>query len=93
MPDLILLDGGAGHLSVISKLLDSMGISVPIFGMVKDGRHRTRAITTDGGEISITAHKETYKFKTEEQLKYFMMGVDEAEGWLEYQIVDENEKN
>ena len=32
-----------------------------------------------------------YKFKTKEQLKYFMMGVDEAEGWLEYQIVDENE--
>ena len=30
--------------------------------------------------------QKTYKFKTEEQLKYFMMGVDEAEGWLEYEI-------
>ena len=30
--------------------------------------------------------KKTYKFKTEEQLKYFMMGVDEAEGWLSYEI-------
>ena len=30
--------------------------------------------------------KKTYTFKTEEQLKYFMMGVDEANGWLEYEI-------
>ena len=30
--------------------------------------------------------KKTYKFKTEEQLKYFIMGVDEAEGWLSYEI-------
>ena len=30
--------------------------------------------------------KKTYTFKTEEQLKYFMMGVDEAEGWLSYEI-------
>ena len=35
-------------------------------------------------------NKKTYRFETEEQLKYFMMGVDEAEGWLEYQIEDED---
>ena len=34
----------------------------------------------------LTESKKTYKFKTEEQLKYFMMGVDEAEGWLSYEI-------
>ena len=31
-------------------------------------------------------NKETYRFETEEQLKYFMMGVDEANGWLEYEV-------
>ena len=34
--------------------------------------------------------KQTYKFETEEQFKYFMMGVDEANGWLEYEVEDEN---
>jgi len=32
--------------------------------------------------------KKTYRFETEEQLKYFMMGVDEANGWLEYEVED-----
>ena len=40
--------------------------------------------------IEIGLNKKTYRFETEEQLKYFMMGVDEAEGWLEYQIEDED---
>ena len=53
----------------------------------------TKKITIIWGSDRDPNNKETYKFKTKEQLKYFMMGVDEAEGWLEYQIVDENEEN
>ncbi len=55
LPDLILLDGGKGHVAVIRQLLDGMGIEVPVFGMVKDDRHRTRAIAKDGGEIAINS--------------------------------------
>ncbi len=62
LPDLILLDGGVGHLNTIAKLLTDMGIDVPVFGMVKDNKHRTRAITSEGGEISLSAHKGTYRF-------------------------------
>ena len=39
--------------------------------------------------IEIGLNKKTYRFETEEQLKYFMMGVDEGNGWLEYEVQDE----
>lgn len=53
MPDLILLDGALGQVHAVKAVLADMGITVPVFGMVKDGRHRTRAITSDGGETVI----------------------------------------
>ncbi|MBR6421006.1 MAG: excinuclease ABC subunit UvrC [Oscillospiraceae bacterium] len=53
LPDLILLDGGKTHVAAIQPILDEMGLSVPLFGMVKNDKHRTRAIATDGGEISV----------------------------------------
>ena len=53
LPDLILLDGGAAHVGVIRRLLGQMGIDIPVFGMVKDEYHKTRALCTDCEEISI----------------------------------------
>lgn len=64
LPDLILLDGGKGHVGVIKPMLASMGVSVPIFGMVKDSRHRTRAIAADGGEIAISGTKSVFALVT-----------------------------
>ena len=61
MPDLILLDGGKGHVSAVQEVLDEMGIAVPLYGMVKDDRHRTRAIAKNGGEISITTFKSAFR--------------------------------
>ena len=53
-PDLLLIDGGVNHAKVALKALDEMGLSFPIFGMVKDDRHRTRALVTpEGQEIRI----------------------------------------
>lgn len=52
-PDLVLLDGGAGHVGVIRALFAEMGIRVPVFGMVKDDFHKTRALCTEKEEISI----------------------------------------
>ncbi|MEG1809456.1 MAG: excinuclease ABC subunit UvrC, partial [Oscillospiraceae bacterium] len=54
-PDLILLDGGKGHLSVVSAALVGTPFEgVPIFGMVKDDKHRTRGIVGAGGEIEVS---------------------------------------
>lgn len=60
LPDLILLDGGKGHVAAVQPVLSQMGIEVPLFGMVKDDRHRTRAIALSGGEISITSTRRAY---------------------------------
>lgn len=53
LPDLILIDGGVAHTKAASEVLREFGINIPVFGMVKDSRHRTRAITTSGAEIEI----------------------------------------
>jgi excinuclease ABC subunit C len=60
LPDLILLDGGKGHVSAIRPVLEKFGLDVPLFGMVKDDKHRTRAITGDGGEIAILSHRRAF---------------------------------
>jgi len=49
-PDLILIDGGVAHAGVATQVLQELGLSFPVFGMVKDGRHRTRALVTPGGK-------------------------------------------
>lgn len=60
-PDLLLIDGGINHASTIKNLLDAMGVDVRIFGMVKDDRHRTRALVTpDGKEIAIDAQQSVF---------------------------------
>lgn len=64
LPDLILLDGGKGHVNVVKQVLDKQGIDVPIFGMVKDSKHRTRAIAYDGAEISIKNNRTVFDFIT-----------------------------
>lgn len=60
LPDLILLDGGKGQVSAVRPVLEKFGLDIPLFGMVKDGSHRTRAITDEGGEISITSKRQAF---------------------------------
>jgi len=50
LPDVMLIDGGANHASVISKVLTETGVVLPVFGMVKDDKHKTRALVAPGGE-------------------------------------------
>ena len=49
----------------------------------------TKKITIHWGTDKEPHDKKSYTFETEEQLKYFMMGVDEGNGWLEYEVQDE----
>lgn len=63
LPDLLLIDGGTEHASVAQAVLDGFGLQVPVFGMVKDDRHRTRALITPGGhEIGIAANPAVFAF-------------------------------
>ncbi|MDR1669719.1 MAG: excinuclease ABC subunit UvrC [Oscillospiraceae bacterium] len=54
-PDLLLVDGGATHASMARRVLDGFGLDIPVFGMVKDDKHRTRAVVNpDGAEAALT---------------------------------------
>lgn len=60
LPDLILLDGGKGHVAAVQPILDAAGYNIPLFGMVKDDRHRTRAIAKNSGEIAINSNRSAF---------------------------------
>ena len=63
MPDLLLIDGGATHAATAQNALIQLGVSVPVFGMVKDDRHRTRALVTPAGEeIRLDAEPSVFSF-------------------------------
>ena len=64
LPDLILLDGGKGHVSVISELMDMMEYDIPLFGMVKNDKHRTRGLISKSGEIEISPSSAIFKLIT-----------------------------
>ena len=67
-PDVIFLDGGKGQLSSVLEILAGTAFEdVPVFGMVKDSKHRTRAMVGRDGEIAIAMHKGIFKFVTEIQ--------------------------
>ena len=61
LPDLLLIDGGDTHAATAERAAAELGLRVPIFGMVKDDRHRTRAlITADGREIGISGNQAVF---------------------------------
>lgn len=60
LPDLVLLDGGKGHVAAVQPVLQEMGVTVPLFGLVKDDKHRTRAIALSGGEIAIQSNRRAF---------------------------------
>ena len=63
IPDLLLIDGGATHARTAERALADLGLSLPVFGMVKDERHRTRAlIAPDGREIGIVGNQAVFSF-------------------------------
>ena len=64
LPDLILLDGGKGQLSSVMPILNKYNISVPIFGMVKDSKHKTRAITSAFEDIHIKGNRKAFTLVT-----------------------------
>ena len=61
LPDLLLIDGGDVHAATAERALSDLGLTVPVFGMVKDDRHRTRAlIRSDGREIGLKGNQAVF---------------------------------
>ncbi len=76
LPDLILLDGGKGQVAAVKDVFARMNINVPLFGMVKDDKHRTRAVTGEGGEIAINSKRSVFTFlsKMQDEVHRFAIG-------------------
>ncbi len=64
LPDLILLDGGKGQVGAVLPIVKASGLDIPVFGMVKDDRHRTRAIVSETGEIALRPNRAAFTFVT-----------------------------
>ena len=63
LPDLLLIDGGEVHAATAERALADLGLALPVFGMVKDDHHRTRAlITSEGREIGIVGNQAVFSF-------------------------------
>lgn len=63
-PDLILMDGGKGHVGIALKVLDELNINIPVCGMVKDDKHNTRGIYYNNKELPIDKSSESFKLIT-----------------------------
>ena len=67
LPDLIMLDGGLGHVNAVRQVLAELGITIPICGMVKDDKHRTRGLVLPDREIDLTNNLTVLRFVTSVQ--------------------------
>lgn len=66
-PDLILMDGGKGQVHIAEEVLDALHIQIPVCGMVKDERHRTRGLYYRDEELPIRTDSEAFKLITRVQ--------------------------
>ena len=75
-PDLILLDGGKGQVNAVLPVMERHNLDIPVFGMVKDDRHRTRAIVSGDGEIAISRKRKLFTFisKLQDEVHRFAIG-------------------
>ena len=80
LPDLILLDGGRGHVGVVQELMAERGLDIPVFGMVKDDFHKTRALCTRDGEISIARENGVFAliYRIQEEVHRFTVSRMDA---------------
>ena len=72
-PDLLLIDGGKGHVGVVKDVLSEFDIDIPVFGMVKDEYHKTRSLCTESEEINISKDRAIFTliYKIQEEVHRF----------------------
>ena len=64
LPDLIMMDGGRGHVNVAEQVVERLGLDIPVVGMVKDDRHRTRGLYFHGEEVPMDLHGDLFALIT-----------------------------
>lgn len=76
LPDLILLDGGSGQVSAVAPVLEKHNAHIALFGMVKDSKHRTRAIAKNGCNIALKSNRSAYTLITTIQDEVHRFAID-----------------
>ena len=76
LPDLILLDGGRGQVNAVLPLLKEFNLEIPLYGMVKDNKHRTSAISTSGGRIEFNSKRKAFSLVTQIQDEVHRFSVE-----------------
>lgn len=76
LPDMLFLDGGKGQVNVVTEALERLNINVEVCGMVKDDRHRTRALFYRGEEIRLPYTSEGFKLVTRIQDEVHRFAID-----------------
>ncbi len=79
-PDLMFIDGGANQVNRVRSVLDEYGLSIPIFGMVKDEHHKTRTLTDGENEISLITRQDAFVFiyKIQEEVHRYSLSLMDA---------------
>ena len=76
LPDLLFVDGGKGHVSAAQEVLNHMGLSIPICGMVKDHRHKTRGLLYNGEEVLLPVVSEGFRLVSRIQEEVHRFAVE-----------------
>ncbi len=76
MPDLILMDGGLGQVHAAREVLDGLGLDIPVFGMVKNDRHRSRGIVGDFGEITLPPQGSAFRLTAQIQEEVHRFAIE-----------------
>jgi excinuclease ABC subunit C len=67
LPDLILIDGGLGQVNAVLPILKELNLNIPVCGMVKDDKHRTRGLIYNGQEITVPISSHAFRLITNVQ--------------------------
>jgi len=75
-PDLILVDGGVGHVNAVIEVLKQLKVNIPVFGMVKDDEHRTRGLVSPNSEYNLSDNLPLLRFVTSIQNEVHRFAVE-----------------
>lgn len=87
LPDLILLDGGKGHVKAIRTLMETLGEEIPVFGLVKDDKHRTRALVDENKEYAVNPDGTLFCFLSDIQEEVHRFAITSFRGKKEKAFV------
>jgi excinuclease ABC subunit C len=92
-PNLLLIDGGKGHVNVVLKVLNALNINIPVCGMVKDDFHKTKCLYYNGNEIFFNKNKYAYRmiYQIQEEVHRFAINYHKTvrSNYMTKSILDE----